>query len=181
MKKFDEQTYALALRIVRFNHPRTPRTMERIDALKEGISKDAAQCGYVVWCHGYSSPTPYLSAARGPLDNAVTAIERSKKHHPTPFATRRAEAERRKTALYWNEKRYRKPGPMHHTPAKRTANVLWILKNCIAVGNRAGEIAYYAESYTEALRDMKEEALARMNYPEQVAFTLHQERPDLLF
>lgn len=181
MKKFDEKTYALALRIVRFNHPRTPRTTGRIDALKESIFEDAAQCDYVVLCHGHGSPTPYLSAARGPLDDAVTAIERSKKRHPTPFTIRRAEAERRKTARYWNETRYRKPGPMHHTPAKRTANVLWILKDCIAVKGRASEIAYYAESYTEALRDMKEEALARMNYPEQVAVMLHQERPDLLF
>lgn len=169
MKKFDEKTYALALRIVRFN-----RSHGKIGD-KDHILLTAFECGYDVWYHDY--PAPILETPRGPLDVAIDAIEASQKRRPTPLAVRREEKERREKALYWNETRYRAPYAMRYTAAQSAAIRLWSLK--YHAKDKAGTIAHYAENYVDAFRNMKAEATARMNYPEQVIFELNFDKPDL--
>lgn len=179
MKKFDEQVYALALRIVRFNRS------HGADGDKDSIARAAEQCGHVVWYHEY--PAPFLAVPRGPLDEAVNFIAASKKRHPTPLTVRREEKEQRERALYWNQIRYMTPHTARYTMVQTAANNLRELKKQVffcskrPTAHKAQIIARYAEDYAEAVRNMREEATARMNYPEQVVAELAQEFPDVVF
>lgn len=135
MKKFDEKTYALALRIDQFNRSHGK------DGNKDSILLAAAESGYTVWYHDY--PAPCLITTRGPLDEAVTAIMWSEMHRQKrrPMLTVQREKVVDTIKTYAETAHHRATQTAHQRPNGEDTNEGWLFAEHSPIFKRAQEAA----------------------------------------